>query len=181
MTVTAFQLAETYRQPVVLLLDAVLSHMRENIDLPQAEQVQAAAATVPRDGHRPFGDTPFVPFGEGERTVVTGLAHDESGLPRTGTGAATERILRQTMQRLETDRDAITRYETHNTADARYLVLAYGITARAALAAVEILRDEGIPAGLLELQTLWPFPDHLVAQEAQRVAGILVPELNLGQ
>lgn len=181
MTVTAFQLAETYRQPVVLLLDAVLSHMRENVDLPQTEPVQRAAATVPRDGHQPFGDTPFAPFGEGERTVVTGLAHDESGLPRTATGAAMERILRQTIERLETDRDAITRYETFNTADARYLVLAYGITARAALAAVELLREEGIPAGLLELQTLWPFPDHLVAQQAQRVAGILVPELNLGQ
>jgi len=59
--------------------------------------------------------------------------------------------------------------------------VAYGSTARAARAAVDELRAEGVRAGLVELQTLWPFPKALIASIAGQVEGILVPEVNLGQ
>lgn len=178
MTVQAFRFAEIYRMPVVLLLDAVLSHMRENVELPDVIPVERPAA---HEGMHPFGDGPFVPFGSGPRTVVTGLAHDETGLPKTTSGADAQRLLEGMLSRLDRDREDITLYESHHLEDARYVVLAYGITARAARAAVETLRGEGVPVGLLDLGTLWPFPEELVMNFGRRVEGILVPELNLGQ
>lgn len=178
MTVQAFRFAEEYRMPVILLLDAVLSHMRENVELPEVEPV---LRRPPEEGQAPFGDAPFVPFGIRPGTVVTGLAHDESGLPKTASGTAMERLLQGTLTRLERDRDVITVYEEHHMDDARFVVLSYGITARTARAAVDSLRGEGVPVGLLDLGTLWPFPEELVGHLAQRAQGIVVAELNLGQ
>ncbi len=180
MTARAFDLAETYRQPVVVLLDAVLSHMRENVDLPEIQPVPRVVPELGED-FQPFGDSPFVPFGEGHRTVVTGLAHDETGLPKTAGGKATERLLRALEARLARDAREITYYRAHALEGAKVVLLSYGITARAAREAVDVLRGEGIAAGLLDLQTIWPFPDWLVQEVAERADAILVPELNLGQ
>ncbi len=180
VTARAFALSETYRQPVIVLLDAVLSHMRENVDLPEITPVPRETAASAQD-RQPFGDNPFVPFGEGRRTVVTGLAHDESGLPKTAGGKAVERMLRSLEERLRHDAREITHFQAYRLEDASVALLAYGITARAAHEAVDALRQEGVAAGLLDLQTLWPFPDYLVQEIAERVDTILVPELNLGQ
>jgi 2-oxoglutarate ferredoxin oxidoreductase subunit alpha len=180
MTVHAFNLAETLRVPVVLLLDAVLSHMRENVELPDLP-VRDRRRPDRLDDFRPFGGTEFLPFGAGARFVVTGLAHAESGMPRASDGAEAERLLQRVHRRLEENLDRILRYRAEGLDDAECLVLAYGITARAARAAVRGLRAEGVPAGALELQTLWPFPEALVAELAGRVRCVLVPELNLGQ
>lgn len=180
VTVAAFNLSETYRMPVVLLLDAILSHMRENVELPALEVVDRARPAV-ADGFQPFAGQEFLPFGEGVNLVVTGLAHAESGRPRASDGVNLERMLRRSFDRLAADAEQIARYRTHRVEDARHLILAYGITARAARAAVDRLRGDGIRAGLLELQTLWPFPEHLMADLAARVEQVIVPELNLGQ
>lgn len=181
VTVTAFNLSETYRVPVVLLLDATLSHMRENVDLPEEVEVVNRRRPARLEGFLPFGGPEFLPFGEGRRLVVTGLAHAESGRPRASDGVNAERMLRRAIDRLTRDLERITRYKVHRVEDANLLVLAYGITAQAARAAVEDLRREGLRCGLLELQTLWPFPEALVAELARTVDGLLVPELNLGQ
>ncbi len=180
ITVAAFNLSEEYRLPVVVLLDAILSHMRENTELPELEVVDRKRPARP-ESFQPFAGAEFLPLGEGATLVVTGLAHAESGRPRSSDGANLERMLRRSLDRLDADRDRITRYRAYQVADARSLILAYGITARAARAAVDRLRGEGIAAGLLELQTLWPFPEKLVAELASRVEQVIVPELNLGQ
>ena len=65
--------------------------------------------------------------------------------------------------------------------DAELGIVSYGISGRPAQSAVELLRERGIKAGQLNLKTLWPFPDHLVREVAERVNRILVPELNMGQ
>ena len=180
LTVEAFNLAETYRLPVVLLLDAILSHMRENVELPEVEVVDRRRPSSP-EGFQPFAGAEFLPFGEGARFVVTGLTHDESGLERATDGASGERLLRRGISRLEEDERRLAHHVAHRLEDATVLVLAYGITARAARAAVDDLRREGIAAGLLELQTLWPFPERLVLETAAGARAVLVPELNLGQ
>jgi 2-oxoglutarate/2-oxoacid ferredoxin oxidoreductase subunit alpha len=179
LTVEAFNLSEAHRTPVVLLLDAILSHMRENVELPEVEVVDRRRPPSP-EGFRPFAGAEFLALGEGARFVVTGLTHDESGLERATDGAAGERLLRRGIARLEED-ERLFRHVAHLVDDCEILVLAYGITARAARAAVDGLRTEGIAAGLLELQTLWPFPDRLVADAAAGMKAVLVPELNLGQ
>ena len=179
-TVAAFNMSETYRLPVVLLLDALLSHMRENVELPEVTVVDRHRPAS-AEGFQPFAGTDFLPFGEGAPLVVTGLAHAESGRPRASDGPDLERMLRRAVGRLDTDADRITRYRSIALEDAEHLILAYGITARSAAGAVAQLRRDGVRAGLLELQTLWPFPERLVADLAQRMEHIVVAELNLGQ
>lgn len=179
MTVTAFNLSERHRLPVVLLLDATLSHMRENVTLPEVQVVdRARPASV--EGFEPFGGVEFLPFGAGARIVVTGLAHQPSGRPAASDGAGAERMLLRAIDRVAAD-SGVFLHRAEETEDAEVVILAYGITARAAKAAVQLLREEGMRAGLVELQTLWPFPEALVARLAAETEVLLVPELNLGQ
>ena len=179
MTVTAFNLSERHRLPVVLLLDATLSHMRENVTLPEVQVEDRRAPSSP-EGFEPFAGAEFLPFGAGARIVVTGLAHQASGRPAASDGAGAERMLRRAMADVEADPDVFL-HRAEDTDDAELVILAYGITARAAKAAVRALRADGVRAGLVELQTLWPFPESLVARLASETGVLLVPELNLGQ
>ena len=179
MTVTAFNLSERHRLPVVLLLDATLSHMRENITLPEVV-VEDRREPASLEGFEPFGGAEFLPFGAGARIVVTGLAHQASGRPAASDGAGAERMLRRAMADVEDD-PGVFLHRAEETKDAELVILAYGITARAAKAAVGQLRADGVRAGLVELQTLWPFPESLVARLAGETEVLLVPELNLGQ
>ncbi len=179
MTVKAFNLSETYRVPVVLLLDATISHMRENVELPELEIVERI--TEAEGGEDIFGNRAFFPFGVGPRKVVTGLAHDEKGKPETSRGQVGERLLKKALDRLYVDRDHIVSYKNYQAGDAKWLILSYGITSRPARAAVDKMREEGEKVGLIDLQTLWPFPDELVQSYSEKVEGILMPELNLGQ
>lgn len=179
MTVTAFNLSERHRLPVVLLLDATLSHMRENVILPEV-LVENRRAPTSLEGFEPFGGAEFLPFGAGARIVVTGLAHQASGRPAASDGAGAERMLRRAMDGVAAD-PGVFLHRAEQTEGAELVVLAYGITARAAKAAVELLRSDGVRAGLVELQTLWPFPEALVSRIAAETAVVLVPELNLGQ
>lgn len=180
MTIEAFNLSERYRLPVVLLLDATLSHMRENVSFPQIPVVDRARPSS-LDGFQPFGSPEFLPFGEGARFVVSGLSHDESGHQHASRGDAGERLVRRAIDRLEADADRIARVRRESLQDAELVFVAYGVTARAARAAVHRLRDEGVRAGLLELLTLWPFPAELVGSVARAARAVVVPELNLGQ
>ena len=180
MTVEAFNLSETYRVPVILLLDATLAHMYENVELPELQVVDRRRPDS-TEGFQPFGGPEFLPFGAGARFVVTGLTHDESGQERTSDGTVGERLLRRAQGRLENDRERITHAKRYELDDATLVFVAYGITARGARAAVDELRHEGVRAGLLELQTLWPFPEWLVREVTQAAEAVVVPELNLGQ
>jgi 2-oxoglutarate ferredoxin oxidoreductase subunit alpha len=179
-TVTAFNLAETHRVPVVLLLDALISHLRENVELP--ETLEVIDRTLSRSGvaTAPFAGDTFVPFGSDEPVVVTGLAHAESGLPATTDGPAAEAMLRGAVERIEQAEDVVL-WRGHRLDDADVLIVAYGITSRSARAAVDLLRAEGPRVGLLELRTLWPFPEPLLARLCEGKRRVVVPEMNLGQ
>jgi 2-oxoglutarate/2-oxoacid ferredoxin oxidoreductase subunit alpha len=184
MTVRAFNLAEQFRVPVVLLLDEVLSHMRENILWPAPGELPIVERQAPADMSmfKPFsGDGSFLPLGQGARFNVTGMAHNADGFPASGAtaGSGLQRMIGKIQSRV---RD-LAHYEARYLDDARLLILSYGIAGRAAGAAVERLRAEGLPAGLLDLKTLWPFPDFLIEELASsgQIECILVPELNMGQ
>lgn len=181
MTVRAFNLAEQYRVPVILLLDEVLAHMRENIEWPRPGELEVVDRRAPADvrGFKPFADESFLPFGAGARFHVTGLAHGADGFAVQG--AAAERELRRIVDRVRTRAGELAMYRSATLEDASVAIVCYGITSRAAESAAEQLRQEGIRAGFLDLKTLWPFPEELVRGLAGRVDAMLVPELNLGQ
>jgi 2-oxoglutarate/2-oxoacid ferredoxin oxidoreductase subunit alpha len=181
-TVRAFNIAEEYRVPVVLLLDEVVSHMRENIHWPEPGELAVYERQQPDDlsTFKPFEeDATFLPLGRGVRFNVTGMAHTAEGFPVQGeaAGRQLERLIGKIQNRVR----ELAAYQGRYLDDARLLILSYGITSRASAAAVDLLRSRGVAAGLLDLKTLWPFPDFLVEDLASRMEGILVPELNMGQ
>lgn len=180
MTIRAFNMSEKYRVPVILLLDAVISHMRENIEFPEIQVMDRKRPELLADS-LPFSDETFLAFGEGPRKLVTGLGHDERGYPKTTDGTLAEKLLKESFERIEQHIDEIVCYNVHHLEDADWLIVSYGITSRAAKAAVDELRKDGVTAGLVDLQTLWPFPEELIQDLAKEVKAILVPEMNLGQ
>lgn len=187
LTVRAFNLAEAYRTPVVLLLDEIIGHVNEKVRLPdRVEVVERKGPDTPPDGYLPYRHTedsvpPMATFGrDGYRFHVTGLAHDETGFP-TNDPVEIDRLNRRLNGKLEKHRDRIVEVARHACDDAELAVFAYGSVARAARQAVDEARAKRIPAGLLRPRTLWPFPDAEVRELGRRVATILVPEMNLGQ
>lgn len=180
LTISAFNFTNAYRIPVVLLLDAAISHLRENVDLPRPPVVERKTHSPVDDEHW-FGEESFSPFGEGKVKVVTGLAHRADGIPASSDGATLDRMLRGLFARIERHLDEILLFDEYRTEGARWLILSYGITSRASRAAVDMLRAEHRDAGMLDLKTLWPLPEKMIVDLAERVDGILVPELNLGQ
>jgi 2-oxoglutarate ferredoxin oxidoreductase subunit alpha len=189
LTVRAFNLAEAYRTPVILLLDEILGHVNEKVRLPEAnalETVSRKPPDAPPGEYLPYRHTedgvpPMAVFGRGGyRFHVTGLAHDQTGFP-TNKPEEIDRLNRRLVWKIEKHRDAIVEVRELHCEDAQIGVVAYGSVARAARRAVLEAREKGIRVGLLRPRTLWPFPDREVRALAERVETLIVPELNLGQ
>lgn len=188
LTVKAFNLAEKYRTPVILLTDEVVAHTREKIVLPPAtplEVVDRLRPDMPPEWYIPYEDTASgVPamgiFGDGYRYHVTGLTHDVHGFPTERSDEIVpfmNRLFRKITQHFAD----IQMVQEDRTEDAELLVVAYGSVARSAARAVQDARAQGIKAGLIKLITLWPFPRRLIEPRLRRVRAVLVPELNMGQ
>ena len=189
MTVEAFNLAETFRTPVVLLFDEVVAHMREKVVIPQPgdfEVVERLRTSVPggTDYHpylaREDGRLPMSDFGGVHRYNVTGLVHDMWGFPSTDPKIAYD-LLHHLVDKLENRADNIARYKEYFTEDADILLISYGSSARSALQMVEDRRQRGVKVGLLELQSLWPFPKETVREKCEGRSHVLVVEMNMGQ
>jgi 2-oxoglutarate ferredoxin oxidoreductase subunit alpha len=189
-TVRAFNLAEKYRTPVIILSDAKVSQMEEPVVLPSRSQVPVVNRAKPVGApaeYEPFGQTacgvpPLADFGEGYRAHFTGLYHGRNGLP-TKNPRTIEEQLKRIHAKLETPeaRKDILKTEEFLTDDADTVVIAYGITARAAKDAVIQARREGMRAGLLRPITLWPSDRDTVIRSLGRAGKVIVAEMNLGQ
>ncbi len=189
LTVDCFNLAETYRVPVILLADETIGHMWERVTISSKEEIaiiDRKKPKVPCGEYQPFKpDENLVPpmacFGEGYHFHATGLTHDEKGEPKTVSIREQTRLVKRLCDKIRKNADKIIRVEEVMLRDAEVAVIAYGIASRAALSAVRKARDEGIKAGLLHLITIWPFPEKQVARIAKQVKAIVVPEMNCGQ
>jgi len=188
MTVRAFNLAEKYRTPVILLLDEVLGHMRENIVIPddnELEIIDRVQPTVPPEWYKhfeitPTGVSPMAELGSGVRYHVTGLAHDELGFPESKPNAIAA-MLDKMRKKIEQHLTDIVDIEVKYMDDATCAIISYGSVSRAAERAVLMARKKRIKAGYIRLKTLWPFPDNLIEKYIKNVDTVLVPELNMGQ
>ncbi|PWH13157.1 MAG: 2-oxoacid:acceptor oxidoreductase subunit alpha [Anaerolineae bacterium] len=186
LTVTAFNLSEKYRTPVILLTDEIIGHMREPIELPDFSTIERyeQVVTEPPETYKPYSNRTDVPamaaFGRGYRYHITGLFHDEVGFP-TQRLDEVEPWLERVNGKLERHADDILLYQADYQPGARVAVLSYGATARTARHAVKQLRESGQKVNLFTAYTIWPFPEKAVEELADSVERIIVPEMNLGQ
>ena len=189
LAVMSVNYAERFRTPVILLMDEIVGHLRENVTLPSAGELDIYPRRLPKktraEGYQPFAvGEDLVPdvarFGDGYRIHVTGLLHDETGFP-SGSPAVTESLLHRLHEKINRVGEEIIHTEEHFMEDAEYAVVSYGGTARTAYEAVRAARADGIKVGFLRLKTIWPFADAAIGRLADRVKSILVAELNYGQ
>jgi len=186
-TVRAFNLAEEYRVPVVVLSDEIVGHMREKITIPDKVEIRKRKSPTSPPGEfipfKPQGD--FVPempaFGDGYRVPVTGLTHDERGYPDASNPEGHEKLVKRLCDKILNHRDKIVDVQKGWTDDADITVISYGAPSRSVATAVKMARSEGVRAGYIKINTPWPFPETEIREAAESSRKLLVVEMNLGQ
>ncbi|MBN1151989.1 MAG: 2-oxoacid:acceptor oxidoreductase subunit alpha [Dehalococcoidia bacterium] len=188
LTVKAFNLAERYRNPVIVLADEVVAHTRESVIIPSLDTLEIEnrpKPTVPPEWYSPYRDPgtgvpPMAAFGEGYRFHVTGLTHDINGYP-TERQDETEELMARLFNKISKDFHLLQWYDSYYDEGAEVMVIAYGSVARSALRAVRLAREKGLPVGLLKLKVIWPFMRRTVMQYLKSSRKVIVPEMNMGQ
>jgi 2-oxoglutarate ferredoxin oxidoreductase subunit alpha len=190
LTIHAFNIADRYRIPVIMLADEVVGHMVERVIIPEADQIPTWERKKPKT---PPGE-PFYPFqsddddlvppiahaGDGYRIHYTGLTHNEQGYPDMSPEVH-DKLVRRLVEKVRRNADQIIKTEEAFLDDARIVVVSFGSTARSARRAVRNARDLGIPVGFLRLISIWPFPENVIRSLAKRIDEFIVAEMNLGQ
>jgi 2-oxoglutarate ferredoxin oxidoreductase subunit alpha len=197
--IKAFNLAEQYRVPVMLMADECVGHMTEKVIILEASEIEVQPRRFyegKKEDYLPFKrDNDLVPpiakAGDGFKMYITGLTHDERGYPLLDNKALPDldhaKVLNKKstnqflVDKIRKNSDKIIEVQEENTEDADVVVVSYGITSRVATRAVEEARNNGIKVGTLRLITVWPFPEERIAELAKKVKGFVVPEINYGQ
>ena len=189
LAVKAFNLAERFRQPVLIMSDAEIGHMREKFVVPDASNLKVENRKKPTVDPKDFVPyqadpeddvPPMASFGDGYRWHVTGLTSNDWGFPTTNPELI-DKKMRRLMRKVDRFRDEIVDFDTVEAEDAEILVVSYGSVSRSSIRAVRDARARGIKVGHFRPITLWPFPDKELEKYARNVKTIIVPELNCGQ
>ena len=184
LTVECFNLAERYRNPVILLMDGEIGHLRERIIMPHIKDVEVAKRRMGEPGDMVFGGQPVPPmieFGRDQFVHVTGSTHKPDGMRDVSSQDVHEQLVTRLVSKIEDDRDALERVEERYTDDADFVVMSFGASARPSLGAVLKAREAGLKAGYMRLIGIWPFPRRAVERIGSKVDRIYVPEMSLGQ
>lgn len=188
LTIKAFNFAERYRTPVFVLTDGMIGKMQETIFIPENEEIEIEnrklATCNPEDFKSyEFGEDlvpAFASYGGARISRANGSGHGLDGYPDNSPENYST-LVQRLVNKIENHKEEICLYKTHLCEDAEILIIAYGCSARSGMAAAELARSEGKKVGVLQLQTLWPFPDYLIEKYSEKVKKIVVPELSLGQ
>jgi 2-oxoglutarate ferredoxin oxidoreductase subunit alpha len=188
LTVKAFNLAEEYRVPVMMMMDECVGHMTEKVVIPKADDIEITERNFSKDNpgeYLPYSVNgtmvpPMAKAGDGHRFHVTGLTHDERGYPVMN-AEAQEKCVRRLVDKIRNNTDKIIILDESELEGADVVVVSYGITSRVAIKAIEMAKAEGIKVGHLRLITVWPFPERRIRQLAERIKAFVMPELNYGQ
>ena len=186
--IKAFNMAERFRQPVIILADEVIGHMREKITIPEEgsfKVVNRKKPTVSPEEFVPYradedGVPPMAAFGDGYRWHVTGLTTNEWGFP-TNDAPDIDLKANRIITKVTRFRDEIVECKEDFMEDAEIAVVSYGSVSRSSLRAIRELREQGVKVGHFRPLTIWPFADKEIAELAKKVKRIIVPELNAGQ
>ncbi len=185
-TVRAFNLAEKYWNPVILLLDEVLGKAHMDVEIPEpgsydvywekTHQVIDLNIYDRKIGENP----PRVDFFHGYPIHIDGLEHDAHGWPSFD-AKTVDKMQKLRMQKIYQNLDDIIKFKEYFLDDAELMVFSFGISARSALAAVKQARDQGIRVGLFQALTIWPFPRAALQERFKKIKKVLTVEMNMGQ
>jgi 2-oxoglutarate ferredoxin oxidoreductase subunit alpha len=185
LTIKAFNLAEQYRTPVILLGDEITAHMRESITIPPKNRLEIIERRKPKQGETMFFGGEEIPpmptVGEGYNITVTGSTHNEYGIRVTADPVGHRKLVERLVGKIQNDADRIVEVEAYNTEDCRVGIVSFGCTSRAVYEAAEQANKKGTKTGFVRLKTLWPFPEKQVKALAETAETIIVPEMNLRQ
>ncbi len=183
-TIRAFNLAEQFRTPVILLSDAYLAHLSESLEIPRKNKV-FDRIYIPREP--PFGPTedfsaPSMPcFGDGENLSITGSTHNQWGIRSTADPKIQEELVFHLNNKILQHREELTDIEELFLEDAKTVVVAFGIVGRAAKWAVKEARKKGEKVGLFRPRIVYPFPTERIKEISKKGKKFIVPEMNQGQ
>src|SRR3990172_3990610 len=187
-TIKAFNLAEEFRSPVIILADEVVGHMSEKVVFPPPDQLKVTPRKISKQKpgeYYPFqvngnGIPDMVKAGDGYRIHVTGFTHDYRGYPYM-TAEAQANLIPRLVQKIRGRRNELIDVKEIDCQGAEVLVCSYGITARTSYYAIEQAHSLGIKVGQLKLNVVWPFPEEIIKKWAWQVKAMIVPEINMGQ
>lgn len=188
LMIDAFNYAEKYRTPVVFLADEIVGHIREKVvirKVNESEIVNRTQPTCKTEEYQPFNHTeegiaPLAPYGGKYIVRLSGSGHDEKGFPCARPSNA-DMFVRHYTDKIEKNYKDIVKVRKYNLDDADITLVTFGGSTRSALEAMNIARNEGKKVGVLQLVTLWPFPDDEVREVLINSNLVIVPEMNLGQ
>ncbi len=163
----AFELAFKYRNPAMILSDGVIGQMMEKVVLPPFKPRRTDEEVIKQCPWASTGKTK-----NRVRNVITSLELKPEEMEKRNL---------HLQEKYAEIREKEVRFETQQTDDAEYMIVAFGSAARIAQKAIEIAREEGIKVGLFRPITLWPFPSKQIADMARTKKGVLVVEINAGQ
>jgi 2-oxoglutarate ferredoxin oxidoreductase subunit alpha len=185
LTIRAFNVAEKYRTPVILLTDETTAHVREQITVPPKESITIVDRKKPKAEDKAFFGSekvaPMPAVGEGFNVAVTASTHDEYGVRFTQDAAVHRRMLEALNAKINNHADDIVEVENYKVDDCDVGIVSFGCTSRAVYEAVETAEAKGLRVGFVRLKTIWPFPEKAVKRLAENAEKIIVPEMNLGQ
>lgn len=187
-TIRAFNLAEKYRSPVIILSETTIALMRENLVIPEADQIEIinrVKPTVPRDQFIPYaaepdGVPPLPSFGDGYRILHSINPHDVDG-DIHWKPEVYDRLYQRITNKVLSHYDDIVHTQPFYLDGAKIGVIAYGSESRPALEAVNLAREKGLQAGLLKLDTVWPVPEREISALAKQCDVIFAVEMNIGK
>lgn len=185
LTVRAFNLAETYRTPVMVMADGMIGHMKEKLTVPEKVDVlnrrkPTSKNDTPWGTDDPSGVPPMPAFGEGHALLVTGSTHRPDGV-RNYAPEYHQMIVYRIRDKILNAEPKIRDIHSEQLEDAKVAVLSFGASARPSFDAVVKAREQGVKAGLFRLRTLWPLPEDEIKALAEGMDAILVVEMNVGK
>jgi len=188
MTVKAFNLAEEYRVPVILLMDEIVGHTREKLRIPRRiEVMERKKPLASQEQYIPYQPLPsglldgMPAFGRGYNVLVDGQLHDEWGNRAGHDPQVSGKLMKRLCTKITDHIDKLTDVDSLFIEDAKTVVVAYGSVARSAMSAVKMARNNGMKTGLLKLNMLWPFQDGTVTSVCRKSKTLIVPEMNIGK
>lgn len=185
LTIRAFNLAEKYRTPVILLTDETTAHVREQITVPPREKLEIIDRKKPKTQDKAFFGSenvaPMPSVGENFNVAVTASTHDEYGIRFTQDPAVHRRMVGALNAKIGNHTDDLVEVENYKVDDCDIGIVSFGCTSRAVYEAVEAAEAKGLRVGFVRLKTIWPFPEKEIRHLANNAKKIIVAEMNLGQ